>query len=83
MFTNRAARGKLGDKINEHRLMNENELKNILQQIQDKTLTINDAVRQFRHFPGENSPPPTWTTIAPCVPGFRKPFSESTKQHRN
>jgi NCAIR mutase (PurE)-related protein len=33
--------------------MNEKELRNILQQISDQKLTVSDAVRHFRHFPGE------------------------------
>lgn len=33
--------------------MNEKELKNLLQQVRDKKLSISDAVEQFRHLPGE------------------------------
>lgn len=36
--------------------MNERELRNLLQQIQDRSLTISEAVQKFRHFPAEILP---------------------------
>jgi len=33
--------------------MNEKELRNLLRQVQNKTLTVSEAVQQLRHFPGE------------------------------
>ena len=56
MFTKAQSRGKVLTNINYGVFMNEKELRNLLQQVQDKTLPINEMIEKLRHFPTEILP---------------------------